>query len=71
MELHLVITISWSDLMQNHCIGYPHSHVTYTKALDHCVCIKYKVGRSHSVTYMNVLGHCVCIKYKVAVSIVH
>ena len=34
-ELHLVITISWSSLMQTHCIGYPHSHVTYMNAFDH------------------------------------
>uniref|UniRef100_A0A9I9ED55 PIK-related kinase FAT domain-containing protein n=1 Tax=Cucumis melo TaxID=3656 RepID=A0A9I9ED55_CUCME len=49
MELHLVITISWSSLMQTHCIGYPHSHVAYINALDQCVCIKYKVSRIHSI----------------------
>ena len=45
-----MITISRSDLMQTHCIAYPHSHVNYTNALDHCVCMKYKVSRVHSVT---------------------
>ena len=34
-----MVTFSWSDLMQTHCIGYSHSHVTYMNALDHCVCI--------------------------------
>uniref|UniRef100_A0A9I9EEP0 Uncharacterized protein n=1 Tax=Cucumis melo TaxID=3656 RepID=A0A9I9EEP0_CUCME len=40
--------------MQTHCIGYPHSHITYTNALDHCVCIKYKVIHIHSVTMIRI-----------------
>uniref|UniRef100_A0A9I9E9W8 CACTA en-spm transposon protein n=1 Tax=Cucumis melo TaxID=3656 RepID=A0A9I9E9W8_CUCME len=35
--------------METHCIGYPYSHVTYTNALDHCVCIKYKVSHIHKL----------------------
>ena len=46
-ELHLLVTISQSGLMQTHCIGYPHQHVTYTNTLDHCISIKYKMSRIH------------------------
>ena len=45
-----MVIISWSGLMQTHCIGYPHSHVNYTNTLDHCVYIKYKWSCINSVT---------------------